>query len=227
VNQMAQRSPSEPLLAAPGIQHRVPRRTLSAHPALQGLATSHYWSSALLSSEQPVLRATPRIPKVISDYSSAERHSPAALRPVRGFPALRLLWRLRRPDMASVDCTPSHPYQSLPRSQRWTRRSRLGGDLLSTQSPLWGIPNGDGVVQVARHNQIHLPLATRTRCPYSGFVRCPVRQGLEAGVKFPVGRLASFGLTMRLLSQAEHLGGLPRASLSLSGPALSRLDCIL
>ena len=31
---MAQRCPSEPLLAAPGIQHRVPRHTLSAHPAL-------------------------------------------------------------------------------------------------------------------------------------------------------------------------------------------------
>jgi hypothetical protein len=35
---MAQEPPSEFLLAAPGIQHRVPRRTVSKHPALQRLA---------------------------------------------------------------------------------------------------------------------------------------------------------------------------------------------
>src|SRR5262249_9298033 len=35
VNQMAQKHPSEFLLTASGIQHRVPRRTLSPHPAFQ------------------------------------------------------------------------------------------------------------------------------------------------------------------------------------------------
>ena len=33
VNRMAQRYPSEPLLTESGIQYRVPRRTLSIHPA--------------------------------------------------------------------------------------------------------------------------------------------------------------------------------------------------
>ena len=35
VNQTAQKLPSEFLLTASGIQHRVPRRTVSVHPALQ------------------------------------------------------------------------------------------------------------------------------------------------------------------------------------------------
>jgi len=38
VNPMAQERPSGFLLAAPGIQHRVTRRTLSPHPAFQGPA---------------------------------------------------------------------------------------------------------------------------------------------------------------------------------------------
>ena len=39
VNPMAQKHPSEFLLTASGIQHRVPRRTLSWHPALRSQAT--------------------------------------------------------------------------------------------------------------------------------------------------------------------------------------------
>jgi len=41
---MTQEYPSEFLLTVSGIQHRVPRRTVSKHPALQGLATSRCFS---------------------------------------------------------------------------------------------------------------------------------------------------------------------------------------
>jgi hypothetical protein len=72
--------------------------------------------SGSLSSEPRGSRATPRIPQVISNYSSAVRQSPGVLPPVRGFPALRVLWRLRRLHASSMDC--SSPRVSLPRSRR-------------------------------------------------------------------------------------------------------------
>jgi hypothetical protein len=49
-------------------------------------------------------------------------------------------------------------------------------------------------------------------CNTIGCGRCPIRQGLEAGVPFPVGLSPLRLLTMGLFSQAPHLGGLPRAS---------------
>jgi hypothetical protein len=49
-------------------------------------------------------------------------------------------------------------------------------------------------------------------CNTIGCGRCPIRQGLEAGVPFPVGLSPLRLLAMGLFSQAPHLGGLPRAS---------------
>jgi len=45
-----------------------------------------------------------------------------------------------------------------------------------------------------------------------GCSRCPIRQGLETGGRFPVGLLPFRLLIMGFLSQAWRLGGLPRAS---------------
>ena len=59
VNPMAQKRSSEFLLAAPGIQHRVPRRTLSLHPALQG--------SSLFSKGHPSVH-TLRVSAFVARY---------------------------------------------------------------------------------------------------------------------------------------------------------------
>src|SRR5262245_10133770 len=86
VNRMTQKLPFELLLTASGIQHRVPRRTLSPHTAherrdiygkflfrqLQGIHPSQLAHSLTTSVPLPDLL-------------------PKGLRHVRGFPALRLL----------------------------------------------------------------------------------------------------------------------------------------
>jgi len=103
VNQMAQKPPSKFLLTASGIQHRVPRRTLLSHPAFQG--------PAFLARDYPRVRIPFRFHRDCNHdsgcwrplaagrggyLSTAGRLPSASLRPVAGFPDLRLLWRLRR-----------------------------------------------------------------------------------------------------------------------------------
>jgi hypothetical protein len=72
-----------------------------------------------------------------------DRYSPDPLRHVCGFPALRLLWGLRRLLGSLGDCTP--PPMGLPRSHRWTLRSRIGGGYRTTHPALRGIPTGGRV----------------------------------------------------------------------------------
>jgi hypothetical protein len=121
VNRMAQRSSSEPLLTASRIQHRVPRRTVSKHPALQGLATSaSSVTTGLVRFVAFTAAPFPVGPNFIEHKAVIRpepRQSPGPLRHVRGFPALRLLWGLRRCVWTLVDSTPSHSMHSLPRSQ--------------------------------------------------------------------------------------------------------------
>ena len=68
------------------------------------------------------------------------RQSPGPLRPVRGVPALRLRWRLRRLLVSLVDRSP--PPASLPRSHRCPRRSHVGSGYQKPQAALCGIPSG-------------------------------------------------------------------------------------
>jgi hypothetical protein len=62
-------------------------------------------------------------------------------------PALRVLWRLRRPCASSVDGSP--PRMGLPRSHQWTLRNHVGGDYSLTQAARCGIPAGNRVHEVA------------------------------------------------------------------------------
>jgi hypothetical protein len=63
-------------------------------------------------------------------------------------------------------------------------------------------------------------------CNTIGCGRCPIRQGLEAGVPFPVGLSPLRLLAMGLFSQAPHLGGLPRASRVPFRGSFFTSDCI-
>jgi len=76
---MTQEHSSELLLTESGIQHRVPRRTVSKHTALQWPESQEVGSGYLTY--------------LAPDCSGP----PAPLRPVAGFPGLRLLRGLRRP----------------------------------------------------------------------------------------------------------------------------------
>jgi hypothetical protein len=59
---------------------------------------------------------------------------------------LRVLWRLRRTQSSSVDCTPL-PARLL-RAQRWTLRDQDGGDFSMTQAAHCGIPTGSRIASV-------------------------------------------------------------------------------
>src|SRR5262249_49491182 len=66
----------------------------------------------------------------------------ATLRHVCGFPALRLLWSLRRFSRTLSDCSTWHYVMSLPRSQHQTLQGHLGSDSQSNpsrslRSPEW------------------------------------------------------------------------------------------
>src|SRR2546421_8394991 len=78
VNRMTQEHPSGLLLTESGIQHRVPRRTLSKYTALQFPEVS---GIRRLASRLP--------PPSCSGQPAPPRH-------VSGFPGLGLLWGLRR-----------------------------------------------------------------------------------------------------------------------------------
>jgi hypothetical protein len=140
---MAQGRPSESLLAAPGIQHRVPRRTLSPHPALP------------LS-----------VPRPLGRISSAFRRPSRGLRPLSGTSAREIPTgcgpspcdRLSRPRTTTAAPTP--PRSLFPTAGNircrgashvhadGLLRSRLGGGYQGTQAALCGIPAAGGVVQV-------------------------------------------------------------------------------
>jgi hypothetical protein len=92
VNPMAQKRPSEFLLTVSGIQHRVPRRTLSSHPALR-----YHWLESSASSichDQVFALGSVHHAPPSAPLSS---RIPVALRHVVGFPNLGLLRRLRTP----------------------------------------------------------------------------------------------------------------------------------
>jgi hypothetical protein len=94
---------------------------VSKHPALQGLATSaSSVTTGLVRFVAFTAAPFPVGPNFIEHKAVIRpepRQSPGPLRHVRGFPALRLLWGLRRCVWTLVDSTPSHSMHSLPRSQ--------------------------------------------------------------------------------------------------------------
>jgi hypothetical protein len=111
---------------------------------------------------------------------------------------------------------------SLPRSHKWTLRSRVGGGYRTTQAALCGIPTGNRV------NSGHLPhplgwylVVTSLGSPL-GLSCCLVsaRALISRLCRVLRGRgiisrrlkPASFDFTLRLLSLAPRLGGLHRAS---------------
>jgi hypothetical protein len=140
---MTQEYPSEFLLTVSGIQHRVPRRTLSPRTA------PAYWAY----NPFRVLLASARIPKPLHPAGlllglptgcgpspcgqlSRPPTTMATLTPSRrigGF--LRLL-------PTSYFRSPLHCLEGLPRSQRWTQQDRVGGGyhldpILLLQAPQW------------------------------------------------------------------------------------------
>ena len=130
-----------------------PCMRLSPHTALQG--------SALLPQDYSrgrlPLRLWPRSPELHLGSRSPGRkllqfqgcQAPAALRPVAGFPDLRLLWRHRLSPGFTGGLSP--PFQgSLSRSCLWTTtRLRRWWLLQKTQAALGGIPSIDKINQVA------------------------------------------------------------------------------
>ena len=72
---MTQERSSELLLTESGIQHRVPRRTLSAHPALQ---FPEVWNG----------RVDNEVGSISLPLAFARSGQPASLRRVDGFPVL-------------------------------------------------------------------------------------------------------------------------------------------
>jgi hypothetical protein len=68
-----------------------------------------------------------------SATGARESRQTAALRPVAGFPDLRLLWRLRLEARASADCLPWHPLLRLTHAWEYTSTERRRCRFLATQ----------------------------------------------------------------------------------------------
>jgi hypothetical protein len=130
-----------------------PCMRLSPHTALQGSALlPHDYSRGRLP-----LRLWPRSPELhLGSRSPGWKllqfqgcQAPAALRPVAGFPDLRLLWRHRLSPGFTGGLSP--PFQgSLSRSCLWTAtRLRRWWLRQKTQAALCGIPSIDKINQVA------------------------------------------------------------------------------
>jgi hypothetical protein len=117
-------------------------------------------------------------------------------------------------------CTP--PPMSLPRSHKWTLRSRVGGGYRTTQAALCGIPTGNRVNSGRLPHPLGWYLVVTSLGSPLGLSRCLVsaRALISRLCRVLRGRgiisrrlkPASFEFTMRLLSLAPRLGGLHRAS---------------
>jgi hypothetical protein len=86
---MTQESPAEFLLTVSGIQHRVPRRTLSPHPALQGLTSASSVTTRLVRFIAFAAAPFPVDPKFIKCKAVIRpepRQAPGVLPPVDGLP---------------------------------------------------------------------------------------------------------------------------------------------
>ena len=136
VHRMAQRSPFEPLLTASRIQSRVPRRTLSPHPA-------HERGACMVTSMSPGFHQGHGVQRArsLGTFVPFPDPLPEGLRHGWGFPTLRLLCpiclpagprRLRCGSPLPPLHSPSHPLQALP-CPAWSTHTSWGR---------WHVPRG-------------------------------------------------------------------------------------
>ncbi len=121
---------------------------------LASVTCAHRWGSVYTtcteSRQTAALRLEPRI-----DFDPLVH--------VYGFPVLRLLWRLRRPQPSAADCRQHRgllaPAVGLPRSRPWTLHCDVGGGYPNNPTALCGSPNGDRQ-QMSRHLLLGWPVSS-------------------------------------------------------------------
>ncbi len=155
---------------------------------------------------------------------------------MHGFPVLGLLRRLRHPCRTSEDGSPWHYHTGFPSSLDGTLQDDVGTGFLTTHPALCGILSRSGVGWLTCFNRVEevcspsivhrrrSSVKTGSPARRSSLISWILRAGGMISRRLNSG---SFGLTVSSLNQAQHLGGQLRASLRLSGPALSPRESLL
>jgi hypothetical protein len=204
---------------------------VSKHPALQGVASAPGITQVvILARSSPSPHRYTTVPRLLTDRPNfIGRLRVIGLRSVTPLAPFAMYAAFPHSDYYGASdahwvhwgiCTP--PPVSLPRSHRWTLRSRVGGGYRTTNPVLHGIPTGGRVISGRLPHPLGWYSVETSLGSPSGLSRCLVsaRALISQLCRLLRGRgiisrrlkPASFEFTMRLLSLAPRLGGLHRAS---------------